>query len=63
MNLRTTMSAVHGVRPWARFSRIVMRYGVDFGLRGTTDIQYRFIVEFCYPRVPAHPRGEIKIGG
>ncbi len=21
------------------------------------------LLEFCYPRVPAHPRGEIKIGG
>ena len=42
------MSAIRGVWPWTRFSGIVARYDVDFGIRDTTNVQYRFIIGILF---------------
>lgn len=63
MNLRTTMSAVHGVRH-GRDSAGSSCVTVSILVYGTLPIfSIDSLLEFCFPRMPAHPRGEIKIGG
>lgn len=63
MNLRTTMSVVHGVRH-GRDSAGSSRVTVSILVYGTPLIfSIDSLLEFCFLRVSAHPRGEIRIGG